>query len=273
MSQDSGSKPLPSFHKPPVVEVALGVQFEALSELNTGKTGLLWSRYRKDFPVVQDHPLLDRVVETFDAKPSSVKVELELVNRPPRTWFMSSAEDHVIQIQQDRFVVNWRKLEKEYPRFPHVLNLFTESFGKFLEFIEKEQVGRFSPNQCEVTYVNHLPVGSGWEKVGEVNRVLSSWGGYSDDFLPPPEATRVQNKFLIRNAAEEPIGRLHADLRTSQERDGRNSMVLNLTARGRPLSDNKDGVLAFFELGREWVVRGFASYTTPEMHSIWERYE
>jgi hypothetical protein len=43
------SKPLPEFDNPPVVEVALSVQFEALATLRTPQIGLLWQEFRDRF--------------------------------------------------------------------------------------------------------------------------------------------------------------------------------------------------------------------------------
>jgi hypothetical protein len=46
---------------------------------------------------------------------------------------------------------------------------------------------------------------------------------------------------------------------------------LRLTARGLPDGQDLDGVLAWMDLGREWIVRGFADITSPSAHALWER--
>ena len=46
---------------------------------------------------------------------------------------------------------------------------------------------------------------------------------------------------------------------------------MNLTFRGRPLSDDYDGVKRFFDLGHNWVVGGFDELTTEQMHDVWNR--
>jgi hypothetical protein len=43
-------QPFPDFADPPVVEVALSVQFDPLSALRTPQIGLLWAEYRTRFP-------------------------------------------------------------------------------------------------------------------------------------------------------------------------------------------------------------------------------
>jgi hypothetical protein len=48
--------------------------------------------------------------------------------------------------------------------------------------------------------------------------------------------------------------------------------MMNLTARGKPLSGDIDGAFAFFDLGRRWIVKGFADLTTQIMQEkVWER--
>jgi hypothetical protein len=53
--------------------------------------------------------------------------------------------------------------------------------------------------------------------------------------------------------------------------DNRPILVMNLTARGEPAEPTNEGVLSFVDRGREMIVRGFASITSPEMHKVWRR--
>ena len=70
----------------------------------------------------------------------------------------------------------------------------------------------------------------------------------------------------------EPLGRLHVveEPRIKLE-DGSPLIRLTLTARGAPTKKDFGGVMAFFDIGREFIVRGFASITTAQMHRIWGR--
>ena len=79
-------------------------------------------------------------------------------------------------------------------------------------------------------------------------------------------------RYVIPGADGEPLGRLHIVMEPGYRRDDNRPMfLLDLTARGRPERDGVDGVLRFLEIGREWVVRGFAAVTTAQMHKIWGR--
>ena len=70
----------------------------------------------------------------------------------------------------------------------------------------------------------------------------------------------------------EPLGRLHV---TAEPRikigDGSPLIRLTMTARGAPAKKDIGDVMAFFDIGREFIVRGFASITTAQMHRIWGR--
>jgi hypothetical protein len=46
---------------------------------------------------------------------------------------------------------------------------------------------------------------------------------------------------------------------------------LTLTARGAPIGAGVAGALEFLDLGRRWIVRGFADLTTERMHIAWRR--
>jgi uncharacterized protein (TIGR04255 family) len=270
--------PRPDFNEPPVVEVALSVQFDSLGKLRTPQLGLLWQEFRKRFPVTEEHAPLAPVVERFGAqgrRKGLVRIELQESPPKPRCWFLTEAGTELIQVQHDRFVHNWRKAgtDAEYPRYEHIRATFANELTRFADFIAREQLGTFTATQCEVTYVNHITAGKGWQEHGDLGNVLTVFRrSFSDDFLESVEDAAVRLRFVMRNEAGEPIGRLHAVLdpgyRTGSDRP---LFTLNLTARGAPLGEEIDGVLKFLDLGREWVVRGFASLTTPAMHKEWGR--
>jgi hypothetical protein len=46
--------------------------------------------------------------------------------------------------------------------------------------------------------------------------------------------------------------------------------VLELTVRGAPIGQGIGGAQSFFDIGHEWIVRGFKDVTTSMMHAVWE---
>ena len=117
-------------------------------------------------------------------------------------------------------------------------------FGSFAEFVEKEGLGKVVPDQCEVTYVNDLDSGEGWNDFGDVAAVVTVWQSrFNDDFLPSPEETRFKTSFVIQGEREEPAGRLHVAVEPRYRLPRLDRLLrLSLTARGAPLGAGLDGV-------------------------------
>ena len=267
---------LPDFEGPPVVEVAMGVQFEPLP-LTAAHLGLLWQKYRDRLPLLEERPPLDQVVERFGVRqrPPRSKITLFEQAPPTRLWLSSESGDELVQVQRDRFIFNWRKGEddREYPRYEAVARNFRSTFATFSAFLKEQDAPVPKPTQCEVTYINHiLPVDGVWTSHAEAAKAVTLVGAARGSFLPDPEDVRVAARFIIKDSGGSPVGRLHAVVEPRfLVRDDRPLLFLQLTARGRPLGEGLDGAEAFIDLGREWIVNGFLDVTTPEMHSVWGR--
>jgi uncharacterized protein (TIGR04255 family) len=268
---------LPDFESPPVNEVALGVQFEPLERLQTAHLGLLWSRFRSAFPTVeQQAPLPPQPTEDLSGNLKPVEIQVKMLSTLPfpRLLFISESGNELVQVQNDRFVANWRRLREEdtYPRYESVRQYFEHGLREFLDFADSENLGPLQFKQCEVIYLNQLPVGEGWENFGDLGEVLAFWTGeMSDTSLPGPEASSVAFQFLLPDASA-PRGRLYVDVRPSlRATDLSPLLAMNLTARVPLENGSADDVLTATDFGREWIVRAFASITTPHMHTVWGR--
>src|SRR5208283_4945721 len=173
----------PEFDRPPVIEVALSVQFKRLDQLRSAHIGLLWSRFRKRFPRTEDHGPLQPAFETFDRKPTQLQlgVEVQTYDVPPlpRAWFLNETGTELVQVQPDRFIRNWRKVGEtdEYVRYAHIKGKFVDDLREFEQFVADQGVGDVSPNQCEVTYVNHIVSGEGWSTHGDLGKIFRPWSG------------------------------------------------------------------------------------------------
>jgi uncharacterized protein (TIGR04255 family) len=261
----------PEFKSPPVVETVLSVQFDPLPKLHAAHLGLLWDQYRQSFPVTEEKAALDPVREQFpEASSSRVGLRFETIDGPPplRLWFISSNGDEMIQVQNDRFIKNWRKGGDgdRYPRYERTIRPnFDRDFSIFLGFLAKNQIGTPRVNQCEVTYVNHIPAGKGWERYGDLERIFTFWR--SPDSTPPGqvEDLRMHSRFVIPGEDGSPVGRLHVDLQPAVRTSDKQPMyVLHLTARGQV----GDG-LGFLDVGRQWIVQTFVRITSKPMHDVW----
>ena len=268
---------LPDFARPPLVEVALSAQFEKIEGFRTLHVGLLWTQFRERFPKFEEHPPINPVIEQFGV-PASPRgaVNFGLLTSPPlpRCWFLNLAGTELVQVQEDRFVRNWRKKgEGGYPRYKTIRRSFEEDFGTFAGFLREQSLGELKPNQCEVTYVDHVIAGEGWERHGQVEEVITLWAKRKADAFPPePEEVRFAVSYVIPDNHGNPLGRLHVELQPVFLRmDDKPILVLNFVARGKPKSPGIEGVLSFFDIGHEWIFRAFVSMTSSSMQEIWGR--
>ena len=269
---------LPEFNKPPVVEVALSIQFDPVEGLGAPQLGLLWSEFRADFPRTEEQPPLEPDFERFDSEVvvgPSVRIESFTVPPVPRLWFLNEAGTELIQVQQTRFISNWRRQDDQmtYPRYEYVKKAFADRFAVFQRFVERESLGKIAPNQCEVTYVNHVGLENGKDRRAKVEDVLAVWRPeYTDAFLHEPEDVNVGIRYVIRDSTAKPVGRLHLRLEpVIRKTDRKPMLLLSLAARGQPLSEDLAGAYGFLDLGHEWLVRSFAALTTQHMHALWGR--
>ncbi len=268
--------PLPDYEKPPVVETVVGVQFEALPGFGNAHLGGFWKTLDStEWPAVSDAPRLQPQYERFpeSAKWARIGAHLTLTQDPStRLQIKNKDENRMIQVQNGRLHFNWLgQTGGEYPRFENVRREFTWVLQRFIEFVDREGLGDFRPNQWEVTYVNHIPRGTVWE-------TAKDWGFFQPlgsvptiDGLVHGEDFTGEWSFVIR----EQRGRLHIrwqhGLESDPEQEGQEFIRLTLTARG-PVEENDDAlqpVLAGLDLGRETIVWSFREFMTDEANKHW----
>jgi len=274
----STNQPLPSFENPPLQEVVLGVQFAPVPMLAGPHLGVLWSRFRSRFPEVQIHAPLAPSIERFGVEQiGKLDLRLEFSEAPPapRTWFLDKSGTELVQLQPDRFVQNWRRreTEAEYPRYPKLRSAFSGQLRMLAEFVEQEKLGAIQPEQCELTYVNHIVRGAEWTSHADLTAITPLVASTAiRPFLGAAENMALVVKYLIKGGDERLFGRLHVNFTPAfRNSDGEPMFILTMTARGAPRGEGIDGVLAFLDLAHEWVVRGFADVTTPAMHRAWRK--
>ena len=268
---------LPDFENPPVIEVLLSVQFERITKLQTVHAGYLWDLFKKDFPHVQEHTPLNPTFETFGTKPAVGGVSLELRSGPlpfPRLWFLNDNETQLIQIQPDRFIHNWRKVQENdiYPRYENIKARYLEELTTLERFFHDRQLGDFQPNQCEVTYVNYV---LSVEEENICTEPETVFRFLRQEFAPQLfehlEDASFQVRFVLFSDDKRPTGRLLVNARPALSSDGKPMIALTLTARGTPSAPTLDAASEFLDFGRDKIVRAFAELTTETMHRRWGR--
>ncbi len=264
--------PLPDYERPPVIEVVCGVQFAELKGFQPTAFGLLWQRFRDEYPTCEQQPPLAQVIERLGEPVADEPPRLSHVLPLPRVFFIQETPCWLLQVQNDRLLHNWRKTNEtdDYPRFPEVQKRFWSAWERFLGFCSDEGIGDPAVNQLELTYINHIVQGEGWEGLGSIGDVLPdlTWRP-KRNFLPSPESILWKASFLLPNGA----GRLHLSVRHAiRKSDQKPVLLCELTARGMPTAAAEGGMREWFSLGREWIVRGFADLTADTIQKdIWRR--
>src|SRR5687768_5686836 len=155
MVSGAANRQFPKFDRPPVYETVLGVQFDPLKGFSIPHYGLYWGEIRGDYPKYEVHPPLSPAVEMFGSEAlKEVKAGIQVVPLPDvRTWFLTQDGRILLQVQKDRFLQNWRKIEDSdvYPHYDQLKPKFCEEWQRFCRFLKDVGIERLEVNQCEVT--------------------------------------------------------------------------------------------------------------------------
>lgn len=268
------TKKMPEFDTPPVSEVALSVEFSSLEKW-TSNTAILYGKFlQKEYPNIEIQPTLPSGIEIFgDEILQQKQIKIEALNPDgSRFWYLAEPPVWLIQLQKNRFVLNWRKVigDEEYPRYIDAMRpRFEQEWGRFTDFINQQEIGNIDVLQCEVTYVNDILKGKGWENLPEGLSLIAPLAGDSvNQFLPPQESFTISGTFLMPKNG----GRLRfSAAQLFRTTDKKETIQMRITARGKLQASTSDHVLGWMDYGREWVVRGFTDLTTEKAHSIWGR--
>ncbi|MCA9664091.1 MAG: TIGR04255 family protein [Myxococcales bacterium] len=243
---------LPDYQYPPVIEVVVGVQFEPMTWLRSAHVGKFWQ-------------LLDtRYVTTADVPRLPPRGEAGVRWSPlPRTHFVSDDDAWVVQLQDDRFLQNWRltRDEDEYPHFEAIYAEFSRNLELWRSFCSDVGEGELAITHAEVSYVNHIPEGAGWHRLDEIGEVFAdlAWRRESNRYLPAPNSVQWTAEFPLAEAS----GTLRIAIKHGRNRRSQDGVLLcELVAAGQlgelPLEQ-------WLYEGRCAIVRGFTDLITEDV--------
>ena len=259
----TSADPLPSYKQPPVNEVVCGLRFEPLPQLKIPHIGLLWEKFRNEYPTAQH--AIPIVTDTSLLADEATGIPL------PRIWFISKADNELIQFQLDHFYYNWRHRGDEYPRYPSIIKKFEKAKSQLDAFTNELHLGTIKPLECELTYINHIPTGQGWESIDDIPKVIQdlTWQKEKHHFLPYPANVAWQVRFQLPDGK----GWLNVKLNQGTRKDNRvPGLVLELAAKGLGEERTARAMRNWFDLAHEWIVRGFTDLTAKEIQeTIWKR--
>jgi hypothetical protein len=157
---------------PPIVEVVCGLCFDPIPELDPIAVGKFWHDLRGEYP---KHAVQPAVTD-------QASLMLAFGPGPLRSWFISTTDEYVIQIQHDRFYLNWRKRDAGYPRFNNygqekgVMSRALEEFERFSTFCSEAFGLRPRVGGAEVAKVDLLVEGPHWRDTADLARLMPMIG-------------------------------------------------------------------------------------------------
>jgi uncharacterized protein (TIGR04255 family) len=271
---------LPKFIHPPVVEVALSVQFQPVLGFTAAHIGLIWNKFRDRFPSVEQHVPIASLIERKGVSNRQLAEQFIFspeANLTPRLWMINKSSDQLLQIQGDRFIRNWRKYhapEIKYPSYAEGIRpAFQADFKQFTDGLIQLGLPELNVEQCEVTYINHIHSNAVWSDPFQPGRVFKGWSEIFPTLTglkPEGLDARVRHEMLDKDGNF--VGRLHIEMGSAlQTADKKPLFVMQMVARGKPNGSNIEDVMSFMDKGHESIVRSFAELTTAAMHDVWGR--
>lgn len=261
------------FARPPVDEVVLSVLFQSLDSLLAPHLGQIWKEYMKDgFVQIEEQPPVSPIVEEF---PGRIHVpQLQLLRAPDlaRIWFTHEDRSEILQVQRDRFTFNWRKTEtnQRYPGFSSIYNKFEGFYNRFCQIIKDMEIGKVTPLQYELTYIDQLKCGDGWNTLDDIGRIYNLFvdSQNSDSIWSGVESLVLRTSF--RNV--DLNSRLYLTIRDRTKiPEEIQTLQTDFTMRGFP--ENADyTMIDWFQSAHDLIQEKFVSLFTENIQiQIWGR--
>jgi len=257
----------PDFKQPPLVEVALAVDFLPIADFGALRMAALADRWSAHYPTAQEQPPLPPNVPVGMNPPFAPGMMVSVGAPQIRLWLLNAAEDRLVQVQRDRLILNWRAATdvNPYPRYHQALRPeFEAAYLQFLQFLSEQ--GMSPPPRVsgvEVTYVNAVPHEAG---AGDLASTLRSQVLVTLPLGSPATTHLSQTWQHVREGGLVSVLTLNADTAGI----GGDASVISLTARSSvPAETSLSDVLEALDACHDDVVASFVALTTEDSHRAW----
>jgi uncharacterized protein (TIGR04255 family) len=262
---------LPDYRNPPIDEVAIAVQFASIEDLYDEHTRKFWREMREEYPLLENRPRLEGPIEPDDPH-AKFSIDVAAAQPPQgRVWLISASDDLLVQVQNTRFIQNWRHRETKYQHFEYIKNLFWANFSKFRQFLNSENIQQPVIQQVEISYIN-------WIAGFSMRQFLLPAGNSQiaiENSLTWPEEETWNARYLI-SSTPGTVERLYAQCAPAvrsipQNERGFQFALVFRSAHPNGISDEEaSGIM---DSGRAAVVQAFTDLTTPNAQETWDRFK
>lgn len=158
----------PTFTRPPITEIGVGITFQRPNFLKTAHLGRFWERVAKDLPITEDH--------TPSGLPSDWATSVEGMPLP-RLWLCQADGAAILQLQLTRFDFNWRRQSQDtqYPYFAEHAKRFMHYWTNFAAFANGESRDPLVIRSAEVVKVSQIREGDGWNTLADIENMFPSF--------------------------------------------------------------------------------------------------
>ena len=142
-----------------VVEAVVGVEFKVIPQINTSFLVAFATRLSTKFPIVDLQPSLPPALDPATALAAPEPTMNFTFGEAPanRLWLTDRSGVFLLQLQNDRIVVNWRKLKPstQYPRHDHLREMLEANFKELRRICDESGIV-ISATVTECSYVNAI---------------------------------------------------------------------------------------------------------------------
>ncbi len=255
-------QPTLKYDNPPINEIVCGIRFNPIELLQSGHLGILWQKIRHDFPKTEDQNLIAPISQDDIGK----------IDKPPlpRVWFIHRNDNELVQVQRNRFHYNWREREEGdvYPGYEKVINNFISYLTLFQEFLIEENLGNLTIKDYELTYIDLIPQGHGWENLGDLEIVFPNLLSFSrqDIFSTNVKVINWQTILDLPDG----LGELSIAIRSAQRKTD-NQRLIHIETKALSKGQSQS-IRTWFDAAHSNITEAFSNLVSPEIQEkFWGR--
>jgi uncharacterized protein (TIGR04255 family) len=258
-----GFEELPRFANPPVVELAIGVEFLPLPSLSVVPLVELRPLWSQEYPRIEEQPALPSMNLGKSPIPG-FNFEVGTGVPPIRIWLLNENRSELLQVQYDRLVLNWRaNYGSDYPHYRELEPRFMRNWALLQSAVAERSLGELQPITAEVTYINRFTLEDG-ETLFDVLSVLRS-----NSHFEKSEPTIQLTTAIV--TADESGQYGEQNISAARSRDEKREVQLMSVTRVSFFLGESDPITKALRRAHASAVTNFAQVTTGKMHQRWGR--
>lgn len=243
------------YKNPPIHEIICGVRFDSIKHLQSGHFGILWQKFKRDFPKTEDQDLIGAISQEDFGNISKLPL--------PRIWFIHKNENELIQVQRNCFLHNWRKRRADdiYPGYEKVVDNFERYLSLFQDFLVAENLGNLNAIEYELTYIDLIPQGQGWKNFDDLEKVFPTFLSITRQDMLSIDVRSINWQTIY--GLPNDLGQLRIAIRTAKRTsDDHHLLHIEFNAHG---SKRDQPIRNWFNASHNAIIELFSNFVSNEI--------